>query len=69
MKDEKKLKAAIDLFLKNINFAAHREIEKAIRKAVAGGKLHGDEIITAGVTLSSDMIDLDLTVYNKIALS
>jgi hypothetical protein len=66
--NEKKLKAAIDRFLKNVNFAAQREIEKAICNAIANGKLHGDEVITAGVTLSSEMIDLNLTVYSKVEL-
>lgn len=66
--NDKKLKAAIDQFLKNVNFAAQREIDKAVRNAVAKGKLHGDEVITAGVTLSSEMIDLNLTLYSKIEL-
>ena len=67
--DDKRLKAAVGQFLKNINFTAQREIEKVVRNAVASGKLNGDEIITAGVTtLSSEMVDLNLTVYSKIEL-
>jgi hypothetical protein len=65
---EEALTAAVAQFLKNINFGAQREIEKVIRKAIASGKLRGDETITAGVTLSSPMIDLDLTIYHKIEL-
>ena len=68
MKDEV-LRAAVGQFLKNINFSAQREIEKVVRKAVASGKLEGDEVITVGVTLSSGTIDLNLTIYNKIELS
>jgi hypothetical protein len=66
--DDKKLKAAVGQFLKNVNFTAQREIEKVVRRAVASGKLNGDEIITAGVTLSSEMVDLNLTIYSKIEL-
>jgi hypothetical protein len=67
MKDEA-LRAAVAQFLKNVNFGAQREIEKVIRKALDSGKLRGDESITAGVTLSSAMIDLNLTIYHKIEL-
>jgi hypothetical protein len=66
--NEKTLKAAVSHFLKSTNFTAQREIEKVIRNAVASGKLQGDEIITAGVTLSSEMIDLNITIYSKIEL-
>ena len=66
--NDKKLKAAIDQFLKNVNFKAQREIEKVVRNAVASGKLKGDETVTAGVTLSSEMLDLNLTIYSKIEL-
>jgi hypothetical protein len=67
MKDET-LKAAVSLFLKKVNFTAQREVEKAIRKAIASGKLKGDEIFTAGVTLSSEAVALNVTIYNKIEL-
>jgi Family of unknown function (DUF6494) len=66
--NDKTLKAAIGQFLKNVNFTAQRELEKAIRNAVASGKLKGDESITAGVTLSSEKLDLNVTIYNKIDL-
>jgi hypothetical protein len=68
MMNDKTLTAAVSQFLKNVNFTAQREIEKAVRKAVASGKLKGDEIITAGVTLSSETLDLNVTIYSKIEL-
>ena len=67
MSDEK-MKVAIAQFLKKCNFTAQREMEKAIRNAIASGKLKGDEIFTAGMTLSSDDIGLNVTVYNKVEL-
>ena len=66
--NDKILKTAVDRFLKNVNFTAQREIEKVIRNAVASGRLKGNETITAGVTLSSEMVDLRLTIYSKIEL-
>jgi hypothetical protein len=67
MKDEA-LKAAVARFLKNVNFTAQREIEKALRKAIASGELKGDETITTGVTLSSETVALNVTIYSKIEL-
>lgn len=67
MNDEK-LRAAVGQFLKKVNFSAQRELEKVIRNAVASGKLYGDESITAGVTLSSEIVDLNITIYSKIEL-
>jgi hypothetical protein len=67
MKDET-LKTAVGQFLKNTNFTAQREIEKAIRNAVASKKLEGDEVLTVGVTLSNETLGLNVTIYNKIAL-
>jgi len=66
--DDKTLKTAVSQFLKIANFTAQREIEKAIRNAVASGKLKGNEVITAGVTLSSENVDLNVTIYSKIDL-
>ena len=64
-----KLQAAIDQFMKNVSFTARRELEKALRKALTSGKLEGNEVVTAGVTLSSEPIGLNVTVYSKIKLS
>jgi hypothetical protein len=68
MINDKILKAAVSQFLKNVSFTAQGEIEKVIRNAVASGKLKGDEILTAGVTLSSEKVNLNVTIYNKIDL-
>jgi hypothetical protein len=65
---EEALKAAVARFLKNVNYTAQREIEKALRKAIASGELQGHETITAGVTLSSETVDLNVTIYSKIEL-
>lgn len=60
--------AAVRQFLKTINATAQREIEKAVRNAIASGKLQGNETCTAGVTLSSEKAGLNVTIYSKIEL-
>jgi Family of unknown function (DUF6494) len=67
MNDEA-LKAAVSTFLKYVNAAAQSEIEKAVRNAITSGKLAGHETCTAGVTLSSEKLELDITIYSRIVL-
>jgi hypothetical protein len=62
------MKAAVRQFLKSVNATAQREIEKVVRNAVANGKLRGNETCTAAVTLSSEKVGLNVTIYSKIAL-
>ncbi|HZP76471.1 MAG TPA: DUF6494 family protein [Pseudolabrys sp.] len=62
------LKAAVDRFLKNIQLTAQRELEKVVRSALANGRLQSDESFTAAVTLSSEKVGLNMTIYNKIEL-
>ena len=66
--NDKDLKAAVDRFLKSASFTAQGEIEKAIRAAIASGKLTGHETFTAGIAVSSEKIGLNITIYNKIEL-
>ena len=39
-----------------------------VRAAIASGKIHGHETVTAAVTLSSEKLGLDTTIYTKIEL-
>ncbi|MFZ0845727.1 MAG: DUF6494 family protein [Pseudolabrys sp.] len=66
--NDQALKAAVGRFLKNVNFTAQREIEKVVRSAVASGKLQDGENFTAAVTLSSEKLDLNVTIFSKIEL-
>jgi hypothetical protein len=66
--DDEALKTAIGRFLKSVNFTAQREIEKVVRLALASGKLHGGENLTAAVTLSNEQIDLNITIFSKLDL-
>jgi hypothetical protein len=66
--DEETVKAAVGQFLKNISFNAQRELEKAVRKALANGKLRNGEALTTAVNLSNPQVDLDITLFSKIEL-
>mgnify|MGYP007086553166 CR=1 FL=1 len=65
---DKALKTSVERFLKNIGFTAQGEVEKAVRAAIASGKLEGHETFTAAVAISSEKIGLNITIYNKIEL-
>ena len=65
---EKSIQAAVARFLKTASFTAQGEVEKAIRAAIASGKLKGHETFTAGIAVSSEKIGLNITIYNKIEL-
>lgn len=65
---DKALKASVDRFLKTVSFTARGEVEKAVRNAIASGKLEGHETFTTAVALSSEKIGLNITIYSKIEL-
>lgn len=65
---DKAVKSAVDQFVKQVSFTARGEIEKAIRNAISRGKLQDHETFTAAVTLSSEKVDLNITIYSKIVL-
>jgi hypothetical protein len=62
------LQASIDRFVRTVGVKAQGEIEKAVRKAVASGKLQGHETVSATAALSSEKIGLSVTIYGKIEL-
>ncbi len=59
---------AIRKFLKEVGVTSQREIEKAVRDAVAKGKLKGSETLQAKVTLTLEGVGLKHEVDGKIAL-
>jgi len=66
--NEETLKAAVGQFLKYVNGTAQRELEKAVRKAIASGQLRANEACSTGVTLSIEKVGLDVTIYGNIKL-
>jgi len=65
---DKAVDAAVSQFMKTIDHAARREIEKRLRKAIKDGTLKAGDSVTAGMGLKTTMADLDVTVYGKITL-
>jgi hypothetical protein len=59
---------SIRKFLKKVGVTSQREIETAVREAVASGKLSGDEKLTARVQLSIGDIGLDVAIDGDINL-
>jgi hypothetical protein len=66
--DDTAVNAAISRFLRSVSVSAQREIEKAVRKAAAAGKVKEGETLTVGVTLNNEQLALDVTIFNKIEL-
>ena len=55
-------------FLKKVGVTSQREIEKAVREAVANGRLNGDETLKAQVKLTIEGVDLDVDIDGAIEL-
>jgi Family of unknown function (DUF6494) len=60
--------ASIRKFLKTLGVSAQREIEKAVRQAVADGKLKGNEQFPAKATVTIQGIGLTHEVKGEIEL-
>ena len=60
--------ASLRGFLKKVGITSQREIEKAVRDAVASGKLKGSETLKAKVTLTLDGTGLTHVVDGDIKL-
>lgn len=59
---------SIRKFLKHVGVHSQREIEAAVEKAIATGKLKGNETLPAKMTLTLGGTDLAVTFEDKITL-
>jgi hypothetical protein len=66
--NEDVLNTSVRKFLKVVGVTSQREIEKAVRAAVASGKLKGNEKLPAKVTLTVGGIDLSHTIDGAVEL-
>jgi len=66
--NEDVLNTSVRRFLKSVGITSQREIEKAVRAAVANGKLKGDEALPAKMTLTVGGINLSHTIDDTIEL-
>jgi hypothetical protein len=59
---------SIRKFLKKVGITSQREIEKAIRGALANGRLKGQEALPAKVTLAVEAVGLAVEIDGTIEL-
>ena len=55
-------------FLKKVGITSQREIEKAVRDAIAAGRLKGDEKLPAKIVLTVGGVSLTYEVTDEIEL-
>jgi hypothetical protein len=55
-------------FLKRVGISSQREIEKAVREAIAGGRIKGNEKLAAKIVLTLDGVGLSHEVTDDIEL-
>ncbi len=66
--NEDAFNASIRKFLKQVGVTSQREIEMAVRAAVASGKLKGNEKLTARMVLTITPIGLTHEIVEEIVL-
>ncbi len=67
--DEDVFNIEVRKFLKMVGVTSQREIERALREALAAGRLAGGEALRARVRLTVDGLDLAHEVEGDIALA
>ena len=66
--NEDALNHSVRKFLKKVGITSQREIEMAVRDAVASGRLKGNEHLPAKMTLSVGGIALSLVIDGSVDL-
>ena len=67
--DEEILNTSVRKYLKKLGVTAQREIEKAVRDAVAKGRLKGSERLPARAVVTLGGIDLKFEIDGDIELA
>ena len=67
--DDEQLNMNIRKYLKKVGVNSQREIENAVRDALANGRINGDEALAVSVTLSVEEIDLSVDIDGEINLN
>jgi hypothetical protein len=66
--NEEVLNTSLRKFLKTVGVTSQREIEKAVRAAIADGRLKGNEALSAHVVLTIDKAGLNHKIDGTIEL-
>ena len=67
--DEEALNLSVRKFLKTLGVTAQREIERAVREAVAGDHLKGRASFPAKATITVKEIDLAFEIEGEIKIA
>jgi hypothetical protein len=68
MMNEDTLNTSVRKFLKKVGITSQREIEKAVRAAVAEGRLKGHETLPAQMTLHIPQLNLSYEIDGAVEL-
>ena len=66
--DEDVFNSSIRKFLKSLGVTAQREIEKAVRQALAEHRLKGDEMLPAKATVAIGQLNFTFEIDGQITL-
>jgi hypothetical protein len=66
--NEEAFNLSVRRFLKKVGVTSQREVEQAVREAIAAGRLRGDEILPARATVAVEGLG-QVEVTGEIALS
>jgi Family of unknown function (DUF6494) len=66
--NEDVLNVSVRKFLKKVGITSQREIEQAVRAAVAAARLKGNEVLPAKVVLTVDRLGLSVEIDGAIEL-
>jgi hypothetical protein len=66
--DEERFNQSLRALLKQFGITAQREVEKAVRAALAQGTLRGTEVLAARTTLTVDGLGAPIEVDGRIEL-
>ena len=65
---EDEFNVSVRKFLKKVGITSQREIEKAVRAALANGRLKGHEALPAKMTLAVESVGLAVEIDGAIEL-
>lgn len=66
--NEDEFNVSVRKFLKKVGITSQREIEKAVRAALANGRLKGQEALPAKMTLKVESVGLAVEIDGAIEL-
>ena len=66
--NEEALNVSVRKFLKKVGITSQREIEQAVRAAISGGRLKGNEALPAKMTLTVEGIGLAIQIEGAVEL-